>query len=620
MKNLKPIQEQLSAYGNYTKSPYVLLEAITPDKHNYASYFFRDFNEILTFKHGDNLQLFFEKIERYLKRGYWAVGYFAYEFGYYLEPALYSLQAQSQSPLAWFGLSGPPSLLAHSKTILGSNQGSDLSYAITNIQPNISETDYYRKIQKIKFYLEEGLTYQVNFTFKVKFDFRGNPLDLYMRLRQAQPTAYTALIHTGKDYILSHSPELFFRIDKDCIKARPMKGTIQRGLTLSDDQKLSRRLQTDKKTQAENLMIVDLLRNDLGRIARKVWVPELFCVEKYRSLYQMTSTIKAKLYSNLRLTQLFCALFPCGSVTGAPKIKTMEIIKELEKEPRGIYTGAIGYICPQKKACFNVAIRTIHLNAGKGQLGVGGGIVYDSQARDEYKEALLKAKFFISGLGNIRLIETMRYSESQGYFLLDLHLRRLKDSCEYFSIPLNTVKLKHQLRQALLNQKGAQRVRLLVDLEGRVYIETEPLQETAAKVKIMISKTRIHPNNVFLYHKTTQRDLYDKESRKAKAKGFFEVIYLNSRGELSEGATTNIFVMKNNHLYTPPERCGLLPGVLREHLLRQGKAKEKVLYLDDIYEADKVFVGNSLRGLMEVALIENQELKAIEKVQLSGKM
>jgi para-aminobenzoate synthetase/4-amino-4-deoxychorismate lyase len=584
-------------------SPFVFLETASFDKENKTSFLFQDFHKILTFKAGDNVDLFFKGIEDFVKKGFWLCGYFAYEFGYFLEPAFHALRQKSAYPLAWFGVCRKPTLINQSYH-QPNFKNADLFYAVKNIKPNICQREYAAKISRIKDYLKEGLTYQVNFTFKVKFDFRGDVLDFYLNLRKSQPTSYMALINMGESFILSLSPELFFRREGKTIVTRPMKGTSGRGLTWDGDKKNQEELKKNAKIKAENVMIVDLLRNDLGRIAQKVWVPRLFQVEKYRTLYQMTSTIKAKLFkSDVKIKDIFTSLFPCGSVTGAPKIKTMDIIRSLEKEPRGIYTGAIGYISPEKEACFNVAIRTILLNQGKGEMGIGGGIVDDSVEKYEYEEALLKAKFLVEKFPQFSLIETILWQENKGYFLLDLHLERLKNSCDYFSISLDFKKLKKNLKiaQANMNQ-GKWKVRILVNPLGQVSIERQPLEELNTPVRVKISAQRINPGNVFLYHKTTRRHIYDRENRRARRQGFFEVIFLNINGQVTEGAISNIFILKQGRLYTPPVKCGLLEGVLRKHLLREGKVEEKIIYPKDILDADKWYIGNSVRGLMEARL------------------
>ncbi len=595
-------------------SPFVFLETAAPDRENKASFLFTGFKDILVFNRGDDVEEFFRKAENFLKNGCWLSGYFSYEFGYWLEPALYHLRQKTGLPLVWLGacespvVCHPDSRVHRGTSAAPCNDGKEKAtlpaYVIESIRPNISRREYFAKIKRIKKYIERGLTYETNFTFKIKFDFRGDILGLYLNLRRAQPTPYSALINTGESAVLSLSPELFFRKQGRKISTRPMKGTFSRGFTTGEDRKNIERFREDKKIKAENLMIVDLLRNDLGRVCGKVSVPGLFEIERHPTLYQMTSTVEGRLRQEAGIKDIFLSLFPSGSVTGAPKIKTMEIINHLEKEPRGIYTGAIGYISPQKSACFNVAIRTVLLKDGKGELGVGGGVIYDSSNSGEYDEALLKAKFLTENLSGFSLIETILWREKKGYYLLDPHLNRLIDSCRYFSIPLGLKKLKVALKNLEKEMRaGEWRVRILVNRGGDVSIEKKPLEKITVPVKIKISPRKVDPCNVLLYHKTTRRDLYDKEREKARKGGFFEVIFLNTKGEVTEGSVTNIFVLKGGKLYTPPVKCGLLPGVLRARLLKEGKAREKVIYREDVLGADKVYIGNSVKGLLETKII-----------------
>ena len=589
-------ENSLREYLKRLKAPYCFLETALADKENKDSYLFNDFVDILTFKPGGSIDKFFKKIQSYTEKGYWLCGFFNYEFGYCLEPVLENMLEGKDSPLAWFGVCKKPIKLDCRGRAAVPGELEKNTYKIKNIKPNISEKEYSERIKQIKHYLEEGLTYQVNFTFKVKFEFSGCAPELYLGLRRSQPTAYSAFIDTGKDRILSFSPELFFRTNGDKIITRPMKGTIKRGLTAKGDNLNKQTLRKDEKTKAENLMIVDLLRNDLGRVAKKVWVPKLFEVERHKTLFQMTSTIAAQTKNNLKQKELFSSIFPCGSVTGAPKIKTMEIIKELEKEPRNIYTGAIGYISPES-SCFNVAIRTIQLNKTKGELGIGGGIVYDSEYKSEYDEALLKAKFFMGGYSDINLVESIFWDKN--YRLLDLHLRRLVDSCKYFSIFLDLGKLKSKLDKIVKTETRKLKIRVLVDVFGNISVDKEPLEQIQLPVKITLSPKIINSQNAFLYHKTTQRYLYDSERKRLSKKGFFDVVFRNEKGQITEGAISNVFILKNRKLYTSPVSCGLLPGVLRKHLLESNKAKEKPLFLEDILGADKLYIGNSVRGLME---------------------
>jgi len=588
-------------YLRNLKPPYIFLETLTKTQEDRSSFIFSNFKDIITFKPKDNLDLFFKRLEDYSKGGYWLAGYFSYEFGYFLEGAHRLLRVKNRALLAWIGVCKKPKEISNKKKA-GQKRPcfslDKLSYEIKNIRPNISQREYAEKIKKIKYYLEQGLTYQVNFTFKERFDFKGDVVNLYSDLRKSQPTPYSALINTNTDKILSLSPELFFRIDKNKIIARPMKGTIKRGETEKEDFQSKTDLKKSKKVRAENLMIVDLLRNDLGRISKLVWAPKLFDIEKHPTLYQMTSTIEGKLKKNLSLKEVFSSLFPCGSVTGAPKIKTIQIIKKLEKEPRGIYTGAIGYISPKGKSCFSVAIRTVQIKKNKGELGIGGGIVYDSKAKAEYEEALLKAKFFRDGLGKVGLVESILWDKNKGYFLLDLHLKRVEKSAKSFSYPYKEKEIKRKLKEAALNEKRNLKIRLVLDAEGSINIKKEPIKKSKTPIKIRISERRINSKDKLLYHKTTKRAFYDRERKKGLVKGYFETIFLNERGQLTEGTISNIFVLKDKRLYTPPVKSGLLPGVLREHFIKEGKAKEKILYLKDLKGADKVYVGNSVRGLL----------------------
>ncbi len=584
---------------SFKNLPFVFLESASFDQDNKTSLLFTDFIKILTFNHNQNPDDFFKEVEEYRKNGFWLCGYFAYEFGYFLEPALYHLKEKSYSPLVWLGVCREPIVISHLDYKPYYNRKQILSCRAENLKPDITQDEYSSQIRKIKHCIEKGLSYQVNYTFKIKFDFKGDFLDFYFQLKNSQPTSYMSLINTANSCILSFSPELFFRLERDKLITRPMKGTAPRGTNPFQDRSNRNWLARNKKIKAENIMIVDLLRNDLGRISDKVWVSKLFNIEKYRTLYQLTSTIESKLKKNIKIKDIFSSLFPSGSVTGAPKIKTMKIIKGLEKKSRGIYTGAIGYI-KEDKACFNVAIRTVSLNGGKGEMGTGGGILYDSLEKSEYQEALLKSKFLTEKFPELSLIESILWQPEKGYFLLGLHLKRLRRSCEYFSIPYNLERLKEELgnlEKGLIKKRF--KVKIILDLDGQINVEKEELEPVCAPVKVKISFQKINPDNIFLYHKTNQRILYEQEKKKAQKQGFFEVIFLNTKNQLTEGTITNIFLLKKRCLYTPPIYCGLLAGVLREHLLKEGKARERVLYLKDFLEADRVFIGNSVRGLLE---------------------
>lgn len=575
--------------------PYIFLDTIKKDSCNRRSLLFGQIEKVLKFEAGSCPNTFFTEAENYLQKGYWLCGYFTYEFGYFLEDSFKDLRKKSKVPLAWLAVAKKPV-----EAEFRGKKEEESYYRAKNLRPNIGKNQYKEKIARIKKFLEEGLTYQTNYTFKINFDFEGDVFSLYQALRRIQPTSYAAFINAGQgNCFLSFSPELFIKINKNQAVTSPMKGTIERGRAKTEDKEKKKQFALSQKIKAENLMIVDLLRNDLGRIAQKVKVPKLFNIEKYQTLYQMTSTVEARLKEELGLGQIFASIFPGGSVTGAPKIKTMRIINELEKEPRGIYTGAIGYISPEKESCFNIAIRTIGLNKKKGELGIGGGIVYDSDSEAEYKEALLKADFFTKTKHSFKLLETILWDESKGFWLLDLHLGRLKKSCRYFSIPFYPEKIKKEFERKIKERRGQAKLRLLVSAAGDFTVSAQRLSKIKEPVKIEISSKRVNSGDIFLYHKTTKRKFYDRERGKARKKGFFDVIFLNEKGELTEGAITNIFLREKGKLYTPPLSCGLLPGVLRQYLLKEKKMVEKKLYPEDLRHAEKLYVGNSVRGLLQ---------------------
>jgi para-aminobenzoate synthetase/4-amino-4-deoxychorismate lyase len=584
--------------------PFVFLDTARPDSQNRYSYLFCNPQEIVTFTPGEDLGSFWLRLEEKLDRGYWLAGFFSYEFGYLLETRLGELllKREIDFPLVWLGTFHQPLCFRAGRNPF--EAFSPGKYRIFNIKANIGFREYCRRIDRIRELIAEGQTYQVNFTFKYKFKFCGDYISFYRDLRSVQPTAYSALLDTGDIQILSLSPELFFRMEVDEIKVEPMKGTASRGFDLEQDKQRGIWLRNDSKNRAENVMIVDLLRNDLGRISRtgSVKVKELFRVRPLRTVWQMTSVITSKLQSNRSYFDIFQALFPSGSVTGAPKIRTMEIISELEREPRKVYTGAIGYISPQRRACFNVAIRTIEIRGQEAEFGVGGGIVYDSSPREEYREATIKSYFWIKKIRPFKLLESILWNASRGYYLLELHLKRLARSAEYFQVVLDLERIKSELQklEEKLPSEGDFKVRLEVDLDGSFSISWEQLPKVKPPLRVKLSSVRIDPQDIFLYHKTSRRKVYERELKKARREGFFEVIFQNKFGELTEGSFSNLFLNIGGQLYTPPVSSGLLPGVFREHLIRSSKVKQRVLHFQDLKTASAIYVGNSVRGLLEV--------------------
>lgn len=546
-----------------------------------------------------------KRIEAALADGRHAAGYFSYELGLLLEPRLaHRLPKKRAVPLLWFAIVDKPRKLTEAEVLgwLEARAGSHSPPGLTSV--SLDETAYLERFATVKEMIASGDIYQLNLTFKARFDLSGPPEAHYLDLRKKQRVAYGAVIATDDFTVLSASPELFVRITDGVIETRPMKGTAARAPTLEDDAEVKRALAADVKQRAENLMIVDLMRNDIGRIAEigSVEVTDLYTVETYRTLHQLTSGVRAKLKHGVGLGDWLPAIFSPGSVTGAPKVRAMELIAELETEPRGVYCGAIGWLAPNGDACFNVAIRTATVwPDGQAEMGIGSGVVWDSVGTAEYAECLLKMKFLTDPPAPLELFETMLYDGEQGIYLEQRHLHRLKASAAYFGVPYDVRKVLRALTAAAKRNGGSrQRVRLVLGDDGDVQITETPLPAPVgkARMRFVISEARVNPADPLLYHKTTRRALYDGEhARAAKDHGADEVIFLNTRGELAEGSRTNIFIERDGKLLTPALSCGLLPGTLRAELLATGRAMETVLTRADLDNGD-VYLGNSVRGLV----------------------
>lgn len=594
-----------------TASPYVLLDdSLTPGG---RSLLYTEAERIVAAYTPDQVEGALDEVEAGLARGLHAAGFFAYELGYCLEPKLKHLvPSGGRVPLFWLGLFGAPQPFDDAGTRAWLESRSAGKAAISGLDLSWTREHYDRAFAKVQDYIAAGDVYQINLTLKYQFAFAGDPVALYAALRRKQRVAYGALIRTGEELdVLSLSPELFFRREGKHMFARPMKGTAARGRTPREDSRVKTWLAVDEKQRAENLMIVDLLRNDLGRVAKigSVEVTDLFTVETYRSVHQMTSGITAELRSDMGLKDMLRALFPCGSVTGAPKVRAMEIIRELEGEPRGIYTGAIGHIAPSGDAQFNVAIRTVVLADEGGEMGIGSGIVADSKAESEFDECLLKAHFLTKLDPPFELIETLRFEQARGFHLLERHLARLQSSAAHFGYPFS--------REAVLAALDAEAarvdapvalVRLLLAEDGGITVTssaiTLPTKDTVWR--FAISDRRLDEKDPFFYHKTTRRQFYEQEmERQKQLNGCDEVVFLNSKGELTEGTRTNLFVELDGRLFTPALACGLLPGTLREELLDlpRAAASEAILTPQDLLAADRLYLGNSVRGLIRAELI-----------------
>lgn len=577
---------------------FVLLETLRRDKDNRQNLLFTEPVHVITCRQKRKLRRCFQQMEDYLQKGFYLAGFLSYELGYFLEEALDHDCSVSDYPLIWLGVYNKPHTCINIP--VGKSNG---NYYLSSPVLATKFDRYKKNISRIKTLISRGETYQINYTSQYFFRFVGDVYAFYSRLKSEQQVSYSALVNNNGNYIISLSPELFFRIDKDRkITVKPMKGTAPVGTP-------STWLQNDSKNTSENVMIVDLLRNDIGRICKSgtVRVQKLFDIEEYATLLQMTSTITGKLRVEVRIFEILQSLFPCGSVTGAPKIQSMKIIRALEKAPRNIYTGAIGYLHPNGQAVFNVAIRTIDMQCVEGKnfrasMGVGGGIVFDSRAEEEYDECRLKGKFLIKAMPEFALIETM-LSDSGKILYLDGHLRRLKASARAFKIPCTVSVLRQELTKYVKSLSGKIRLRLLLKTNGEFILEHQSMApKNSVSLAITLSEFKTQSDDPFLYHKTTHRKLYNDEYRKYAANGYFDVIFTNERGEITEGAISNIFIRKSGRYYTPPVKCGLLDGIGRRIALKKFKAKEKLLYLNDLKKADKIILTNSVRGINEVVL------------------
>ena len=512
-----------------------------------------------------------------------------------------SLQGGGYPPLLWFGLfaefqSIPAAELAsHLPDPAGAWAGAP--------EPELDREAYAAMLACVKRYIVAGDIYQANLSFRARVPLLGHPLALYARLRGAQ-SGWGGAVFTGEHWLLSASPELFFTLEGEALTARPMKGTARRAADPAADRAAAAALRADPKERAENLMIVDLLRNDLSRVARagSVSVPALFDVETYPTIHTMTSTVTATLAPGRSPVDVLEALFPCGSITGAPKIRAMEIIAEIEPSPRGAYTGSIGWLDPDHNAAFNVIIRTLAMERGalEAEIGLGGAIVADSTLEGEWAEAHAKGAFVTAGSRAFDLIETMAFDPTEGVLLLDRHLSRMKASARIFGFEFDRHDARNALQAATFRLNAPSRIRMLLAKSGTLAIEIRPaVPPPQGPVAVALVPLPVSPDDFRLRHKTTDRDFYAA----ARAQGgTFEIALVDAAGFLTEGSFTTLFVERDGLLLTPPASRGLLPGVLRAELLETGRAIEAELRAEDL--AGGFWIGNAARGLIEAKLVQ----------------
>jgi para-aminobenzoate synthetase/4-amino-4-deoxychorismate lyase len=564
-----------------------------------------------------------ERLSQEARSG-WIAGYLAYEAAYGLEERMAEgIDPSKRFPidLLWFGVHEEPYRFDHltglwNREPFGGEKEEGRARELkagpeATLRFGVSRTDYGRSIRAIKNLIAAGDVYQMNYTFGVAVTSRLRPWDLYRALRQMQPVPFGAFIKTARTSIASFSPELFFMRTGRRIAVRPMKGTAPRGRYVLEDEAIARTLSHDPKNRSENVMIVDLLRNDLGRICKtgSVRVDRLFEVERHPTLHQMTSTVSGRLIKGIGFSGILGALFPGGSITGAPKIRAMEMIRGIEKTARGVYCGAIGYSSPKGRSVFSIPIRTLEKATGRGawRYGVGSGIVWDSGADTEWRECGNKCDFLAAQREEFRIFESLLFARGMMLYSSD-HCSRMAGAAAYFGFPFSKSLWAGCLEaeaKMLCRLRGAFKVRVFLDRSGRIASDHEPLepQMRGRRATILLSKQPIETSSPFLFHKTTIRPWYERSMRIIRTGACFDVIHTNERGELTEGARTNLFVRLKGVLYTPPIECGLLPGVLRRRMLASKKCRERILYPVELNRAEAVYCGNSVRGLVEVEVL-----------------
>ena len=555
---------------------------------------FRDPLEVITAMRLEDVLPALAAVERASEAGLYAAGYVTYEAAPAFDAAL-ATHPPSGQPLLWFGV------FAKTETL-------EPEMRCSAAPPNgwvagTTEADYREAVATLRENIADGVTYQTNYTVRLNSRERhDDPYALYQTLRRHHRPPYASFLDTGDTHIVSLSPELFFEVTGGHVTTRPMKGTAPRGRFLEEDERYRNALKTSSKERAENVMIVDLLRSDLGRIARpgSVAVPELLNLETYPTFHTLTTTITAELPPGTGLSRVFSALFPCGSVTGAPKVSTMKLIRALEPIPRGVYCGALGVVKPGGDATFSVPIRTLIITPDGAEYGVGSGITWDSQVEAEYHELAVKAALVTTPRPDFSLLETLLW-DGRRYARLERHLARAAASAAFFGVPLDAEHLRRQLEAHGLEHPGTpRRVRALVSQTGDVEVESSPFVAATDPLTVALAREPVDSRNIFLFHKTTHRGVYD--ARRHDAPEADDVLLWNERGELTEFTVGNLVLEVGGERLTPPREAGLLAGVLRQEELESGFLREQTLYKADLERATRVWRINSLRGWERVEL------------------
>jgi len=552
----------------------------------------------------------FRALEEWTGRGGYAAGFVSYEAAAAFDPCMETHPNEGFPLLAFAFYERPPDRIEFPDC--------GGSAFVSALQPEWREAEYRERIAAVRAELFAGNIYQANLTFRCRAPLAVEPEALFLSLLSHHPVPFAAWVNLAGVKLLSLSPELFLESDGTRIASSPMKGTAPRRPVAAEDRAAAVALARDSKNRAENLMIVDMVRNDLGRVCRpgSVTVDPLFHVDTYATVHQMISTVHGELLPGTGLFDLFRAAFPPASITGAPKVRAVSVIKANEKSPRNIYTGTIGCFFPGSVFRLNVAIRTLTVAGGTVETGVGGGITYDSEAGDEWREALLKSRYATNAPPEFEVFETMRWTPGEGFAFLAEHIRRAEESQAYFGRPVRSGEIKSVLDQLLPELQAYQAgacVKFTLDRLGRVRTELSPPRQpdwSGLSLRVLISGERTDSSDVFLYHKTTCREFYNTRFHAARESGWHEVLFFNEKGELTEGAISNVFLRKGERWFTPALDCGLLPGIWRAARMREWNAEEAHLSLRDLLDADEVVIGNSLRGDGHVAELSREKPSA----------
>ncbi len=563
-----------------------------------APLIFRDPVRTFVATHPEDVRSTLAAAEEARRDGYWIAGVLSYEASSGLDYTLVT-QPSSDFPLVWMGAFSPPHRHAEHDVITG-------PYRIGDWHENrLDQAVYRQQIATIRAAIQAGLTYQVNYTVRLKADFTGSPVGWYEDLRRSQSGDYAAYLDIGRFAVLSASPELFFRVSGSDIVTRPMKGTAPRGAYTVTDERYRRALQQSEKERAENVMIVDLMRNDLGRLAQtgSVKVDALFDVEKYPTVWQLTSTVRARRPPELTWADCLATLFPAGSVTGAPKVRTMALIRDREASPRGAYCGSLGYVTPDGDAVFNVAIRTAVVDRceGTATFGTGGGITWDSDPDAEYRELWAKAAFLDGIGGDFALIETTRLDSGQ-LALIDYHTDRLKHAVEYFGWPWYPQRVQAAWSR-LKRHHGRWRVRLLYGRDGHVRTTRHPVNRVSGVQAVAYADRPMPPRDAWTWHKTTRRERYSIDALGHTS--VFDYVLFNEDNEITEFTRGNLVLESaTGMLQTPPIEAGLLPGTMRQWLLDTGRIHETRITRAELEAAQTLWFINSVYGWVPVRLLE----------------